>query len=90
MKNLYLFEIRFDVTSKLYQQPQMRERFIMGISASHLLLVALGFLLVFGAGRLPHIMGDFARGIRAFKKGMSEEDDTGRPSLPKDDQPTSK
>ena len=59
----------------------------MGLSASHLLLVALGVLLVFGAGRLPHIMGDFARGIRAFKKGMSEEEDPTPPpsSLPKDD-----
>ena len=59
----------------------------MGFSASHLLLVALGVLLVFGAGRLPHIMGDFARGIRAFKKGMSEEDDSSSPpsSLPKGD-----
>ncbi len=58
----------------------------MGLSASHLLLVALGFLLVFGAGRLPQIMSDFARGIKAFKKGMSEEDPPSPPpSLPKDD-----
>ena len=65
----------------------MNGRFKMGLSASHLLLVALGVLLVFGAGRLPHIMGDFARGIRAFKKGMSEEDEPSSPasSLPKDD-----
>lgn len=55
----------------------------MGFSASHLLLVIFGVLIVFGAGRLPHIMGDFAKGIRAFKKGLNEEDSS--PALPKDD-----
>lgn len=46
----------------------------MGFSTSHLLLVIFAALLLFGAGRLPQIMSDFARGIRAFKKGMSEEE----------------
>ena len=86
-RNLHLFETDFNAKSKKYQF-FVKERFIMGFSASHLLLVVLGVLLVFGAGRLPQVMSDFARGIRAFKKGMSEDDEPNSPppsSLPKHD-----
>ncbi len=27
-------------------------------------------------GKLPRVMGDFAKGIKAFKAGMKEEDET--------------
>jgi sec-independent protein translocase protein TatA len=40
----------------------------------HLLIVLLVILVVFGAGRLPSVMGDMAKGVKAFKKGMSEEE----------------
>ena len=39
-----------------------------------LLIVALVFLL-FGAGRLPRVMEDLAKGIKSFKKGMADDDD---------------
>ena len=55
----------------------------MGFSTSHLLVVIFAALLLFGAGRLPQIMSDFARGIRAFKKGISEEETP--PVLSRDD-----
>jgi sec-independent protein translocase protein TatA len=58
---------------------------IMGLSTSHLLLVIFAALLLFGAGRLPQVMSDFARGIRAFKKGLSEEDTPPPSALSKDD-----
>jgi sec-independent protein translocase protein TatA len=32
-------------------------------------------LILFGAGKLPRVMGDFAKGIKAFKAGMKEEDE---------------
>jgi len=32
-------------------------------------------LILFGAGKLPRVMGDFAKGIKAFKAGMREEDE---------------
>ena len=32
-------------------------------------------LVLFGAGKLPRVMGDFAKGIKAFKAGMKEEDE---------------
>jgi sec-independent protein translocase protein TatA len=31
--------------------------------------------VLFGAGKLPRVMGDFAKGIKAFKAGMKEEDE---------------
>jgi sec-independent protein translocase protein TatA len=31
-------------------------------------------LILFGAGKLPRVMGDFAKGIRNFKAGMKEDD----------------
>ncbi|MBS0272012.1 MAG: twin-arginine translocase TatA/TatE family subunit [Proteobacteria bacterium] len=47
----------------------------MGLSFSHLLLVLLAVLLVFGAGRLPSIMKDLAKGLRAFKEGIKDDED---------------
>ena len=46
----------------------------MGLSLSHLLLVLVVVLIVFGAGRMPQIMGDLAKGLKAFKKGFTEEE----------------
>ena len=41
----------------------------------HWLLVILAVLLLFGGrGKISELMGDFASGIKAFKKGMSEDD----------------
>ena len=39
----------------------------------HWLLVLVIILIVFGAGKLPRVMGDFAKGIKAFRSGMKEE-----------------
>lgn len=47
----------------------------MGLSLSHLFLVLLIAFLVFGAGRLPTVMADLGKGLRAFKRGLSEEDE---------------
>lgn len=44
----------------------------MGLSLSHLLIVLVAILLVFGAGRLPSIMKDLAKGLRAFKDGLKD------------------
>jgi sec-independent protein translocase protein TatA len=42
-------------------------------SLSHWLIVLVVVLLLFGAGRIPAAMGDLARGIRAFRTGMRED-----------------
>lgn len=46
----------------------------MGLSVSHLLIVILVVVLLFGTKRLPHMMEDIAKGIKSFKKGMKDED----------------
>jgi len=48
-------------------------------SLVHWLVVLAIVLLLFGAGKLPRVMGDFAKGIKAFKAGMREEDETEAP-----------
>jgi sec-independent protein translocase protein TatA len=45
------------------------------LSIWHWLIVILVLLLLFGSGKVSHLMGDFAKGIKSFKKNMSEEDD---------------
>lgn len=45
----------------------------MGISTSHLILLLVIVLIVFGAGRVPQIMNDIGRGIKAFKSGFYDE-----------------
>jgi len=45
-------------------------------SLLHWLVVLVIVVLLFGAGKLPRVMGDFAKGIKAFKAGMKEGDET--------------
>jgi sec-independent protein translocase protein TatA len=43
----------------------------------HLLIVLAVVLVLFGGrGKISQIMGDFAKGINAFKKGLKDEDKT--------------
>lgn len=42
----------------------------------HWLIVGILVLLLFGKGRFSDMMGDVAKGIKSFKKGMTEEDET--------------
>jgi len=48
-------------------------------SLMHWIVVLAIILILFGAGKLPHVMGDFAKGIKAFKAGMREDDDAATP-----------
>ena len=41
----------------------------------HWLVVGILVLLLFGKGRFSDMMGDVAKGIKSFKKGMAEEDE---------------
>lgn len=52
----------------------------MGLSTWHLLILALVALLVFGgSGRISSIMGDMAKGIKSFRKGLSDDEEAERP-----------
>lgn len=48
----------------------------MGFSSIwHWVIVLLIVLLLFGAGKLPKVMGDLAKGIKNFKAGLKDEDE---------------
>ena len=41
-----------------------------------LLIVLVIVLLLFGRGKIPQLMGDMAKGIKSFKRGMSDDSST--------------
>lgn len=43
-------------------------------SLTHWLVVILVIVLLFGRGRISDLMGDFAKGINSFKKGLNDND----------------
>lgn len=38
------------------------------------LLILAVVVVIFGAGKLPTVMGDLAKGIKTFKAGLKEEE----------------
>jgi sec-independent protein translocase protein TatA len=51
------------------------------LSVWHWLIFLVIALLFFGgSGKISSIMGDVAKGIKSFKKGMTEEDDVATPA----------
>ncbi len=44
------------------------------MSLWHWLVVAAVIVLLFGRGKISGVMGEFAQGIKAFKKGMAEDE----------------
>jgi sec-independent protein translocase protein TatA len=58
------------------------------LSLSHLFLVLLIVLLLFGAGKLPKVMGDIGKGIKNLRDelgGDDKEKDTRQQVLPPED-----
>jgi sec-independent protein translocase protein TatA len=47
----------------------------MGLSFWHIIIVLIVVVLLFGRGRISDLMGDVAKGIKSFKKGMSDDSD---------------
>ena len=45
----------------------------MGISFWQIAIVVVIVVLLFGRGKISSLMGDVAKGIKSFKKGMSED-----------------
>jgi len=53
---------------------------ILGLGPGEIILILAGILLIFGAKKLPDIMGSFGKGIKEFKKevnGVGREIDAG-------------
>jgi len=44
----------------------------MGIGVSELLIILVVILIIFGAGKLPRVMGDLGKGVKSFREGMKE------------------
>jgi sec-independent protein translocase protein TatA len=57
----------------------------MGLSLPHLIVLLIIVMLLFGAGRVPSIAENLAKGIRSFKKGLQDDDDQ-KKLPPKDEQ----
>jgi sec-independent protein translocase protein TatA len=45
-----------------------------GLSIWHWALVIVVIMLLFGRGKISDLMGDVAKGIKSFKKGMAEDE----------------
>jgi sec-independent protein translocase protein TatA len=45
----------------------------------HWLVVGVIILLLFGKGRFSDMMGDVAKGLKSFKKGMTEDEEPAAP-----------
>lgn len=46
-----------------------------GVSIWHWVVVGVIVMLLFGRGKLSELMGDAAKGIKAFKKGMADDEE---------------
>ena len=49
----------------------------MGISFWQIAIVVVLVVLLFGRGKISSLMGDVAKGIKSFKKGMSDDKSSG-------------
>jgi sec-independent protein translocase protein TatA len=45
---------------------------MFGFGVGELLIVLVIILVVFGAGRLPEVMGSLGKGVQSFKRGLRE------------------
>lgn len=50
----------------------------MAPSIWQIMIVVILLVLLFGRGKISSLMGDVAKGIKSFKKGMSEEVDSAK------------
>lgn len=49
----------------------------MNIGVWQIVIIAVVVVLLFGRGKISDLMGDVAKGITSFKKGLNETDDGG-------------
>ncbi len=45
----------------------------MSIGIWQIVLILVIVLILFGAGKIPRVMGDVAKGVKSFKAGLKEE-----------------
>ena len=48
----------------------------MGISFWQILIVVALLVILFGRGKISELMGDVAKGVKSFKKGINDDDES--------------
>jgi sec-independent protein translocase protein TatA len=46
----------------------------MSIGIWQVVLILVIVLIIFGAGKIPQVMGDVAKGIKSFKSGLKDDE----------------
>jgi sec-independent protein translocase protein TatA len=54
----------------------------MSIGIWQVVLILMIVLIIFGAGKLPKVMGDVAKGVKSFKSGLKDDDAAEEESSP--------
>ena len=54
----------------------------MSLGPWQLAIIAILILVLFGRGKISEMMGDFGKGIKSFKKGMTEAEQEEQSSAP--------
>jgi len=49
---------------------------LLAISAAHIIILVVALLLLFGAKKIPELMGGIGKGMKDFKKAIKEDDET--------------
>lgn len=49
---------------------------MFGLGIWEILLVVIVVLVIFGAGKLPGVMEDVGKGVKAFKKSLGDDEDS--------------
>ncbi len=57
----------------------------MGLSFWHLVLVLVAIFILFGAGKLPKVMGDIGKGIKNLRDELNPEEKGKQEVLPPED-----
>jgi sec-independent protein translocase protein TatA len=47
----------------------------MSVGPWQIIFILVIVLIIFGAGKLPRVMGDIAKGVKSFKAGLKDEGD---------------
>ena len=63
--------------------PHVTPMILNNIGPVGLIVILVVVLLLFGRGKIPALMGDVAKGIKSFKKGMKEEPEEAEAKLEK-------
>lgn len=59
-----------------------------GLSLVHWIIILFVIVLLFGAGRISPMMGELAKGMKAFKQGLKDDDKPAEPPPIAQAQPT--